>query len=53
LSNRPTLATVATTGSYTDLSNRPTLGTMASQNANSVAITGGTIDGVTLDGGTF
>lgn len=29
------------------------LGTMAQQNANAVAITGGTIDGVTLDGGTF
>lgn len=29
------------------------LGTMATQNANNVAITGGTIDGVTLDGGTF
>jgi hypothetical protein len=29
------------------------LGTMATQNANAVAITGGTIDGVTLDAGTF
>lgn len=29
------------------------LGTMATQNANAVAITGGTIDGVILDGGTF
>jgi hypothetical protein len=29
------------------------LGTMAAQNANAVAITGGTIDGVVLDGGTF
>lgn len=29
------------------------LGTMATQNANAVAITGGTIDGVVLDGGTF
>jgi hypothetical protein len=29
------------------------LGTMSTQNANSVAITGGTIDGVTLDCGTF
>lgn len=29
------------------------LGTMATQNATSVAITGGTIDGVTIDGGTF
>jgi hypothetical protein len=29
------------------------LGTIAVQNANAVAITGGTIDGITLDGGTF
>jgi hypothetical protein len=29
------------------------LGSMATQNANAVAITGGTIDGITLDGGTF
>lgn len=29
------------------------LGTMATQNANAVAITGGTIDGVVLDGGVF
>lgn len=29
------------------------LGTMATQNAGAVAITGGTIDGVTIDGGTF
>lgn len=29
------------------------LGTMATQNANAVAITGGSIDGVTLDGGTY
>lgn len=29
------------------------LGTLATQNANNVAITGGTIDGITLDGGTF
>ena len=29
------------------------LGTMSVQNANAVAITGGTIDGITLDGGTF
>ena len=36
-----------------------TLGTMSTQNANSVAITGGTItnlttfDGITIDGGTY
>jgi len=29
------------------------LGTMAVQNASAVAITGGSVDGVTLDGGTF
>lgn len=29
------------------------LGTMATQNANAVSITGGTIDGITIDGGTF
>lgn len=29
------------------------LGTMSTQNANAVVITGGTIDGVTFDGGTF
>ena len=29
------------------------LGTIATQNANNVNITGGTIDGVTIDGGTF
>jgi len=51
IANKPTFATVATSGVYNDLSGRPTLGTMASQNANAVAITGGTIDGVILDGG--
>jgi hypothetical protein len=35
---------------YSDISGTPTLGTMASQNANSVAITGGTITGVNLSG---
>lgn len=29
------------------------LGTIATQNADAVAITGGTIDGITIDGGTF
>lgn len=29
------------------------LGTIATQNANNVSITGGSIDGITLDGGTF
>ncbi|MFZ4165294.1 hypothetical protein [Brevundimonas sp. NPDC058933] len=53
IANKPAFSTVATSGSYNDLSNRPTMGTLASQNAASVAITGGSIDGVTLDGGTF
>jgi len=53
IANKPGFTTVATSGSYNDLADKPTLGTMAAQNANSVAITGGTIDGVTLDGGTF
>lgn len=51
------LATVATTGAYSDLTGTPTTGTMASQNASAVAITGGTIAGLTSplaldDGGT-
>jgi hypothetical protein len=29
------------------------LGTLATQDASNVNITGGTIDGVTIDGGTF
>ena len=46
------------TSPFTALATIPTtsitgLGSMASQNANAVAITGGTIDGVTFDGGTF
>jgi hypothetical protein len=53
LSGKPSLATVATTGAYSDLTGKPTLGTMAAQDATAVAITGGTIDGVILDGGTF
>lgn len=53
LSGAPALHAVATSGDYNDLTNKPALGTMAAQNANAVAITGGTIDGVTLDGGTF
>lgn len=58
IANKPTFATVATTGAYNDLTGKPTLGTMASQNANAVAITGGAISGITLDlvtidGGTF
>jgi hypothetical protein len=40
------LATVATSGNYTDLSNLPILGTMSSQNSSSVSISGGTITGM-------
>jgi hypothetical protein len=42
--------TASSTIPNTDISG---LGTMATQNASAVAITGGTIDGITLDGGTF
>jgi hypothetical protein len=42
--------TAAATIPNTDITG---LGTMSTQNATAVAITGGTIDGVTLDGGTF
>ena len=51
-----TLGTIATgtwQGTPIALAYLAGLGTMASQNASAVAITGGTIDGVTLDGGTF
>ena len=41
-----TLATVATTGAYSDLSGLPTLGTLASQNADAVAFTGSIQEGV-------
>jgi hypothetical protein len=43
-----TLSTVATSGAYSDLSGTPALGTIATQNANAVAITGGTINGTTI-----
>lgn len=50
------LAPVATSGTYASLSGLPTLGTLSSQNANSVAISGGTISGITdlaiTEGGT-
>ena len=40
------LAPVATSGTYASLSGLPTLGTLSSQDASSVAISGGTISGV-------
>lgn len=42
--------TASATIPNTDISG---LGTMSTQNANNVAITGGTIDGITLDGGSY
>ena len=45
------LATVATTGAYSDLTGTPTLGTMAAQAASSVAITGGSIAGTIIPTG--
>lgn len=68
LGNDPNFATTVTNGlaaklaianNLSDLNNVATartnlgLGSMATQSASAVAITGGTIDGVTLDGGTF
>lgn len=53
LTNKPTISAAGASGSYNDLTNKPTLGTLAGQNAATVAITGGTIDGVVLNGGTF
>jgi len=44
------IMTASSTIPNTDISG---LGTMAVQNASAVAITGGTIDAITLDGGTF
>jgi hypothetical protein len=48
--NGPAAFTASATIPNTDISG---LGTMSTQAANNVAITGGSIDGVTLDGGTF
>lgn len=42
IQNKPTLATVATTGSYTDLSNRPTLGTAAAKGVDTSISSGST-----------
>lgn len=48
--NGTSAMTASATIPNTDISG---LGTMSTQNANNVAITGGTIDGITLDGGTY
>jgi hypothetical protein len=58
IANKPTFATVATTGAYADLTGKPTLGTIASQDADDVALTGGSLSNVTINntvirGGTF
>jgi hypothetical protein len=45
------LAPVATSGTYASLSELPTLGTLAAQNAASIAVSGGTISGVTFISG--
>ena len=45
------LATVATSGTYASLTGLPTLGTLSSQNAGSIAVSGGTISGVTFVSG--
>jgi hypothetical protein len=42
------LAPVASSGTYASLTGLPALGTLSSQDANSVAISGGTIEGITL-----
>lgn len=42
------LAPVATSGTYASLTGLPTLGTIASQNAGSVQISGGTVEGIAL-----
>jgi hypothetical protein len=42
------LAPVATAGTYASLIGAPTIGTLAGQNANAVAITGGSVGGVDL-----
>jgi hypothetical protein len=45
-----TALTASATVPHTDITG---LGTLSTQNANNVAITGGTIDGITIDGGTY
>lgn len=58
LTGTQTLTNKTMSGASNTFSNIPNtaitgLGTMSTQNASAVAITGGTIDGITLDGGTF
>lgn len=50
IGNGTSAMTASSTIPSTDISG---LGTLATQNANNVTITGGTITGVTLDGGTY
>jgi hypothetical protein len=52
IKNKPTLATVATSGSYNDLSNKPTIPTKVSDLTNDSGFTSnaGTITGITMNG---
>ena len=49
IKNKPTLATVATTGDYTDLVNLPTLGTAAAKDFTT-SVTNGSVDVITSGG---
>lgn len=44
IKNKPTLATVATSGSYNDLSNKPTIPTVPQNIVQSVSVNGGTAE---------
>ena len=52
IKNKPTLATVATSGSYNDLSNKPTIPSKVSDLTNDSGFTSnaGTITGITMNG---
>ena len=50
LSNKPTLAAVATSGSYSDLSNKPTLASVATSGSYADLSNKPSINGITLNG---